>query len=76
MGAFSGKFMGDPGRYTFQQALSRIAVALENAQANKNTPVDEIQIDVTIRSSGISETINVPTDSVREVIEILKLNGE
>lgn len=75
MGAFSGKFMGDPGLYTFQQVIDKVAEALDRVDADKANTDMPVQIEVTIRGPGTVETIVVPTDSVREVVAILKLNA-
>ncbi|WP_162875436.1 hypothetical protein [Sphingomonas crusticola] len=75
MGAFSGKFMGDPGAYTFQQVIDRVAAALDKVQEGGALRSEQIQIEMTIRGPDTVDTIRIPTESIREAVEILKLNG-
>ncbi len=76
MGAFSGKFMGDPGRYTFQQVLSNVVKSIEAAEKNKSNLESNLEIEITIRDGQFAETIKIPQESLKEVVGILKLNSD
>jgi hypothetical protein len=76
MGWFSGKRMGDPGAYTFQQVLTNVVNAIELAEKNKSNLDSNLEIEITVRGGQFAETIKIPQESLREVVAILKLNSD
>lgn len=59
--------------YTFQDILGEIAKKIE-VEDEKCADKEPLKIEVTIRSKSSVETIDIPIHSVKEIVEMLKLN--